>query len=153
DSAATSVSWNREFRHAEPETALAPAWPEELPAPVETASRIAQDGVTEEHEVEPDDELQFEPAGSSSESERPFRAFQDEAPVFAAPGTMEEETIDDEEADTVHYETSSDDSLDEFEEETRAADQPEHLNGDAREAVSEIHMASITESGDASTPE
>ncbi len=61
---------------------------------------------------------------------------------------MEEETIDEEEADTVHYQASSDDGYDEFEEETRAADQPAHLNGDAREAVTEIHMASIAESGE-----
>ena len=43
--------------------------------------------------------------------------------VFAAPGTMEEETIDEEEADTVHYETSSDEGYDEFEEETQARTQ------------------------------
>jgi ribonuclease G len=57
---------------------------------------------------------------------------------------MEEETIDEEEADTIHYQSSSDEGYEEFEEETRAADQ---LNGDAREAVTEIHMASLTESG------
>ncbi len=45
---------------------------------------------------------------------------EDETPVFAAPGTMEEETIDEEEADTVHYESSSDEGYDEFEEETQA---------------------------------
>ncbi len=36
---------------------------------------------------------------------------------------MEEETIDEEEADAVHYEESSDEGYDEFEEETRAAGQ------------------------------
>ena len=66
-----------------------------------------------------------------------------EAPVFAAPGTMEEETIDDEEADTIHYEASSDEGYDEFEEETQAG--PGHLNGDARETVAEIHQASMTD--------
>ena len=35
---------------------------------------------------------------------------------------MEEETIEEEEADTAHYESSSDEGYDEFEEETRAAD-------------------------------
>src|SRR5579871_4616093 len=148
DSAATSISWNREFRRSEPETAVAPAWIAEEHAPVETTPSIGHEDVTEQSEVEQEHEPQFDQALSSSESERLSRAFRDEAPVFAAPGTMEEETIDDEEADTLHYETSSDDSFDEFEEETRAADQPEHLNGDAREAVSEIHMASITESGE-----
>ncbi len=73
---------------------------------------------------------------------------EDPAPVFAAPGTMEEETIDDEEADAVRYESSSDEGYDEFEEETRAAGS-EHINGDAREAVSEIHMTSLTEAGHA----
>ena len=69
--------------------------------------------------------------------------------MFAAPGTMEEETIDEEEADTVRYEESSDEGYDEFEEETRAATSETglQLNGDAREAVSEIHMSSLAESG------
>jgi ribonuclease G len=62
---------------------------------------------------------------------------------------MEEETIEEEEADTIHYEASSDEGDEEFEEETQAAGQPVHLNGDARETVSEIHMASMAESGDA----
>ena len=70
-----------------------------------------------------------------------------ETPVFAAPGTMEEETIDEDEADTVHYEASSDEGYEEFEEETQAG--PGHLNGDAREAVAEIHQASLAESGEA----
>jgi ribonuclease G len=69
------------------------------------------------------------------------------APVFAAPGTMEEETIDEEEADAVHYEASSDEGYDEFEEETQAG--PGHLNGEAREVVAEIHHASLTEAGEA----
>ncbi len=75
-----------------------------------------------------------------------YSSREEQTPVFAAPGTMEEETIDEEEADTIHYESSSDEGYDEFEEETRAADQ---LNGDAREAVTEIHMASLAESGEA----
>ena len=65
---------------------------------------------------------------------------------------MEEETIDEEEADTVHYETSSDEGYDEFEEETQAAGGSAQLNGDAREAVSEIHMASIAASGERIPP-
>ena len=65
------------------------------------------------------------------------------APVFAAPGTLEEETIDEEEADTVRYEESSDEGYDEFEEETRA---PGQL-AEVRETVDEIHMASLAEAG------
>ena len=148
DSAATSMSWNREFRRSEPETAVVSSWTEEEHAPVETTPAIGHEDVTEQSEVEEDHEPQFDQALSSSESDRPSRTFRDETPAFAAPGTMEEETIDDEEADPLHFEASSDDSFDEFEEETRAVDQPEHLNGDAREAVSEIHMASISESGE-----
>ena len=78
----------------------------------------------------------------------PVHSFRDEqTPVFAAPGTMEEETIDEEEAGTIHYEASSDEGYEEFEEETQAG--PGHLNGDARETVAEIHQASLTESGEA----
>ena len=65
------------------------------------------------------------------------------APVFAAPGTLEEETIDEEEADTVRYEESSDEGYDEFEEETRAAGQI----AEVRETVDEIHMSSLAEAG------
>jgi ribonuclease G len=65
---------------------------------------------------------------------------------------MEEETIDEEEADAIRYEASSDEDYDEFEEETHAAGS-EHLNGDAREAVSEIHRSSLAEAGDAQEAE
>jgi len=148
DSAATSMSWNREFQRSEPETAVAPSWTEEEHTPAETAPSIGHEDVTEQSDVEEEHEPHFDQPVLGIDSEPPSRSSRDETPMFAAPGTMEEETIDDEEADTVHFEASSDDSFDEFEEETRAADQPEHLNGDAREAVSEIHMASITESGE-----
>jgi len=151
DSAATSLSWNREFRRPEDESAEAPSWIEESHSPVEAAS-VAQEDANEQDEVEEHDEHLDQPV-LRIDSEPPSRGSRDETPMFAAPGTMEEETIDDEEADTVHYESSSDDSFDEFEEETRAADQPEHLNGDAREAVSEIHMSSIAETGGPAAPE
>jgi ribonuclease G len=82
----------------------------------------------------------------STDSDRPSRSYWKEpTPAFAAPGTIEEETIDDEEAEAVHYGATSDDSYDEFEEETQNAGQPLRLNGDAREAVAEIHMASLVE--------
>jgi len=72
--------------------------------------------------------------------------------LFAAPGTLEEEVIDDEEADTVSYEQSSDEGYDEFEEETRAAGQQGSETGpgefsDVRDTVAEIHMTSLAESG------
>jgi ribonuclease G len=70
-----------------------------------------------------------------------------QSPAFAAPGTMEEETIEEEEADTIHYESSSDEGYEEFEEETQAANGSD-LMGDARDAVSEIHLEAAAESGE-----
>src|SRR5215472_12979591 len=145
DTAATSMSWNREFRRPEEQSAVAPARAEEVNPAVEAAPSTAREDVNEQDEVEEHHEHLDQPV-LRIDSEPPSRTSRDETPIFAAPGTMEEETIDEDEVDTVHYEASSDDSFDEFEEETRAADQREHLNGDAREAVSEIHMASIAES-------
>ncbi len=88
---------------------------------------------------------------SAHHSERPLELHSDQhdeaAPVFAAPGTLEEETIDEEEAGTIHYESSSDEGYEEFEEETQAG--PGQLNSEAREAVSEIHRAALPEGSEA----
>jgi ribonuclease G len=137
DSASTSAKWNQEFRRGEaPEVEESPVpslgWPGESTAAVELEE------VSEE-------ELDDRPVPAAEHSDQRDK----QAPAFAAPGTMEEETIDEEEADAVHYETSSDEGYDEFEEETQAAGQPAHLNGDARESVAEIHMASMTGGGEA----
>jgi ribonuclease G len=131
ESASSSADWNQEFRRPEAASIPALGWPGE--------SRVtAEPEEVSEEEIVPE------------EIDQPIRLSREEqTPVFAAPGTMEEETIDDEEADAVRYEASSDEGYEEFEEETQAAGQPAHLNGDAREAVSEIHMASIAESGEA----
>jgi ribonuclease G len=143
ESAATSANWNREFRRSEELNAPAPAWSSAPAPPVETelVSEEVEEQSTAAQETDhlliPLAEEINPPAHSSRE---------EQTPVFAAPGTMEEETIDEEEADTIHYQSSSDDGYEEFEEETRAADQ---LNGDAREAVTEIHMASLAEAGEA----
>ena len=153
ESAATSVSWNREFRRQEQEQQEEE---EDLPtetllsdshtaAPVEENTLRTEEH--EEHSVHPEtsaNESAFEDAPVEREEQRP---------VFAAPGTMEEETIDEEEADAIHYESSSDEGYDEFEEETHAADAHNHLNGDAREAVAEIHIDSLAESGVVQLPE
>ncbi|HLZ41108.1 MAG TPA: Rne/Rng family ribonuclease [Candidatus Sulfotelmatobacter sp.] len=148
--ASTSTGWNREFRRTEETAASAPAWAAEASVtPIhETATEEIEE--IEEDEVEEQQEEDHEPqARITSEpqhSDQPREAYrQDQSPVFAEPGTMEEETIDEEEADTIHYQSSSDDGYEEFEEETRAANDPGHLNGDAREAVSEIHRASMGE--------
>src|SRR5258708_22140799 len=71
---------------------------------------------------------------------------------------MEEETIEEEEADTVRYEESSDEGYGEFEEETRAAGEQSSGSGqgefsDVRETVAEIHMTSLTDAGVAPSAE
>ncbi len=136
DSASVSADWNQEFRRPEAASIPVLGWPGESRVTVEQ----------EEVRQEENDRV-----GAVSESiDQPTRSPREEpTPVFAAPGTLEEETIEEEEADAVHYEASSDEGYEEFEEETHAAGQPAHLNGDAREAVSEIHRASIAESGEA----
>ena len=148
ESASTTTDWNREFRRPETNDVPSLGWPGEgIVAIEDEAERESMDEfprgssqgssqvVEEEHEG-------HAPAASAE----PAHSHHDEpTPVFAAPGTMEEETIDEEEADAVHYETSSDEGYDEFEEETQAG--PGHLNGDARDTVAEIHHASLTESG------
>src|SRR6202035_1794881 len=100
----------------------------------EAAQTIAAQ-TTEEEFVEQEDEMV---AASVREPE---------APVFATPGTLEEETIDEEEADAVRYEESSDEGYEEFEEETRAAGQI----AEVRATVDEIHRASLADAGVAPT--
>ena len=144
ESAAISTSWNREFRQngheEEDDTPAMPAWAAVTHSPGETEEITEEIQTQEVHETS--DRLLTE----SEHHEAPAQSYREEqTPVFAAPGTIEEETIDEEEADTLEYESSSDEGYEEFEEETRAANQPEHLNGDAREAVTEIHMAAAGE--------
>jgi ribonuclease G len=136
ESASTSANWNREFRHVEDVTSPTAAWPD-IPAP------------EQERLVEPNSTVEDQATPASAHSDEPVHTYQEEpSPEFAAPGTMEEETIEDEEAETVHYEASSADDYDEFEEETQAAD-PGQLNGTAREAVAEIHMTEMADSPEA----
>src|ERR1022692_3751370 len=130
----TSVDWNREFHRRDSANA----------GVSDVSGEAAQ--TTEEEFVEDDDEMVAVP----EQSDRPLPTIREpETPVFAAPGTLEEETIDEEEADTVRYEESSDEGYDEFEEETRAAGQI----AEVRETVDEIHMASLAEAGVAPTAE
>jgi Rne/Rng family ribonuclease len=163
ESASTTTDWNRQFRRPEPTPEAIPeisdvpslGWPGEGIVAIEeeaqresmrefprgssnASSEVTEEEVEEEHDS---------PATDSGQSHSHHAA-----PVFAAPGTMEEETIDEEEAGTPHYESSSDEGYEEFEEETQAGPghlNGEHLNGDARETVAEIHHASLTESGEA----
>jgi Rne/Rng family ribonuclease len=111
---------------------------------------VAEQGEITEEEIQREDDHKEPDNRGADQIDHPARLSREEqTPVFAAPGTMEEETIDEEEADTTHYEAASDEGYEEFEEETHAAGQPAQLNGDAREVVSEIHRASIAESGEA----
>jgi ribonuclease G len=137
ESASTTTEWNQEFRRPEESSLPSLGWPGEATAVVD---EVREDEVEEEVS----EEVEEKSAMVEEHHEEPA-AREERTPVFAAPGTMEEETIEEDEADTVHYESHSDEGYDEFEEETQAAH--DHLNGDARDAVSEIHLASIAESG------
>jgi Rne/Rng family ribonuclease len=158
ESASTTTDWNPPFRRPEPtpdpipEVSDVPSlgWPGEgIVAIEEEAQRESMEEFPRgssnasseviEEEVEGEHDSRTADSGQSPHSHH-------DAPVFAAPGTMEEETIDEEEAGTPHYESSSDEGYEEFEEETQAG--PGHLNGDARETVAEIHHASLTDSGE-----
>ena len=127
ESASTSTSWNQQFRNEE--EASSSDWTAEAPP--------ASD---DQHETET---AQVDELSVSV----PEHLNDEQTPAFAAPGTMEEETIEDEEADTLHYESSSDEGYEEFEEETQAANGSD-LMGDARDAVSEIHLEAAAESGE-----
>jgi len=131
ESAATSVDWNREFHRRDSASAAAAA-----PGRTEAVEEV----------VEEDDEMVAVP--SAERAEAPAA---EPVAAFAAPGTLVEETIEEEEADTVRYEQASDEGYDEFEEETRAAGpqgaEAQRVFSDVRETVDEIHMTSLAESG------
>jgi Rne/Rng family ribonuclease len=148
---------NPEINNTQSEASVLTDWRQELRAPaaeVAIEQEHAAGGVwaaesdgaapsQEESETETEEIVESQ---SSAEETSSSEAREDQAPAFASPGTMEEETIEDEEVDTIHYESSSDEGYDEFEEETQAAGS-EHINGEAREFVSEIHASSLAEGG------
>ncbi|MFZ0732630.1 MAG: Rne/Rng family ribonuclease, partial [Candidatus Sulfotelmatobacter sp.] len=138
ESASTTTSWGQEFVRPEETIVPAPAWSEPPAAARDEEIQQQSDAVESQGS-----------AVEHAEESHTWHRHEEDSPAFAAPGTVEEETIDDDEADTVHYQASSEEGDDEFEEETQAAGQPDHLNGTAREAVSEIHMAAVVESGEA----
>jgi ribonuclease G len=149
--ASTSVDWNREFRREHPAGEGLSAEAHERIAPVE---EFVEEEEEEELVASAGTSDQPEPAvrePASPIAEAPVQGFAQPvhgAPVFAMPGTMEEETIDEDEADAVHYEQLSDEGYDEFEEETRAAGQGGgQVLSEVRETVEEIHMTSLAEAG------
>jgi Rne/Rng family ribonuclease len=159
EAASTSVDWNREFRRQDLMNA-SPLARDAAAAIHETQDEVVQEGNRITAAPEPFERRSehFSQRSSEPSSEHPFDhreplTHQQQAPAFAAPGTIEEETIDEEEADTIRYQESSDDGYEEFEEETRAADQGSSMSqtsgqeiAEVREAVAEIHRASLIES-------
>jgi ribonuclease G len=145
EAASTSVDWNHEFRR--PDVSRVGGGPEANSA---TNTETAATGRHFVEEIEQKNTLN----SPAEDSDRAMPSSHEaQAPVFAAPGTLEEETIDEEEADTIRYQESSDDGYEEFEEETRAAGQPSSEISEVRETVSEIHMSSLAESGQLASPE
>ncbi len=139
EAAETSVDWNREFHRRDLGIAASAALADEA---VEEVPRKKEEGfnLSEKRAVE-----------VSDVSDEAVAAATAQVVAFASQGTLEEETIDEEEADTVRYEQTSDEGYDEFEEETRAAGQgAESVSqefSEVRETVDEIHMTSMAESG------
>ena len=157
EAASTSVDWNREFRRSEIQvveiSAAAGSAPETERAETAAQEAVGQaDGFADggDHAGEHGEE---HGAHHGDEHSAATPAPESPTPIFAAPGTMEEETIEEEEeADTIRYQESSDDGYEEFEEETRAAgessfDAANTAISAARETVSEIHRTSLTEAG------
>jgi Rne/Rng family ribonuclease len=136
--ASATVDWNREFHRQDTSSVGSPEAVAEAVQRNETQGNTEH--ISEAEFVEEDDEMvaTLEPAQQSATPSR-----ESQVPAFAAPGTLEEETIDEEEAGTAHYEESSDEGYDEFEEETQAAGQI----AEVRAAVEEIHRASLAEAG------
>jgi ribonuclease G len=139
ESAATTVDWNREFHRRDAESAGAAS----ASVPVQSTQMVEE--VVEEEGANEREETAAIPQYSAPGN-------QEQAAAFAAPGTLEEEVIDEEEADTVRFEQSSDEGYEEFEEETRAAGQsgadarPREF-AEVRDTVDEIHMNSLAEAG------
>jgi ribonuclease G len=153
EAASTSVDWNREFRRQDLMSASPLA--RDAAATHETEDEVVQEGnrITEAPQPSrlPSEHFSERSSEPSLGQAEPLTR-QQQAPAFAAPGTIEEETIDEEEADAIRYQESSDDGYEEFEEETRAADPASSKSqsqtsgqeiAEVREAVTEIHRSSL----------
>jgi Rne/Rng family ribonuclease len=154
EAASTAVDWNREFRRSEvPVIEISAA---AITAPeTERAETAAQEALGQADGFADGDHVgahTSEHTAHHIDEHSPAPARESPVPIFAAPGTMEEETIEEEEADTIRYQESSDDGYEEFEEETRAAGESSFEAANpavsaARETVSEIHRTSLSEAG------
>jgi ribonuclease G len=136
ESASTSVDWNREFHRRDASAAASAILPEEATSD----SGMQSEELNEEEEAEESQDLGRAMLAVADDSAPVSR---ETALAFASPGTLEEETIDDDEAEAVRYEQSSDEGYDEFEEETQAAG----AFSDVRATVEEIHMSSLADAG------
>jgi ribonuclease G len=137
--ASTTVDWNREFHRQDVQHRQGTQHEEASHAAPQAAQPI-EPQTPEEEFVEEVDEMVVD---SEPANRMKVQDSEPETAVFAAPGTLEEETIDEDEADSVRYEESSDEGYDEFEEETRAASQI----AEVRQTVDEIHMSSLADAG------
>ncbi len=151
EAVSTSIDWNREFRRAEVPVVEISASASSAPE-TERAETAAQEALGQADGFADAGDHVADHAGEHAVEHAAAGAHESSTPIFAAPGTMEEETIEEEEADTVRYQESSDDGYEEFEEETRAAgessfDTVNPAVSAARETVSEIHRTSLTEAG------
>src|SRR5579863_3211083 len=132
EAASTSVDWNREFRRAELPAAEMPAADHSAPETVRSEAAAQEalgqaDGFADVGDLvadHPAEHVAGHATEHSAATSAAISAHESHAPVFAAPGTMEEETIEEEEAEAARYQESSDEGYEEFEEETRAAGQP-----------------------------
>ncbi len=155
--ASTSVDWSREFRREHPAgRGLSEA--QETARPVEEFVEEEEEFASFRTSDQPEPAVREQAAPIAEAPTPAFAPSSPTSPVFATPGTMEEETIDEDEADAVPYEQSSDEGYEEFEEETRAAGHGGQVLPEVRETVEEIHMTSLAEAGvppaaNGSTPE
>jgi Rne/Rng family ribonuclease len=141
-SASTSVDWNREFHRRDAYVTGASAAP--------AAARANEEEAVDQVEVEEVEEDRMVSIPENSDLAPAAAPTMEAQPAFAPAGTLEEETIDEEEADTIRYEQASDEGYDDFEEETRAAGQPgvgQSELAEMRATVDEIHMSSLADSG------
>jgi hypothetical protein len=84
-SAEASIDWNREFRRRDSATAAA-------------AAVARHEAVQEEHEIVQEEEDEPESESASAISDEEITVATEQVVAFASPGTLEEETIDEEEA-------------------------------------------------------
>jgi Rne/Rng family ribonuclease len=140
EAASTSVDWNREFRRPEP-----------AGQSVSTASAAAPARSDVKSQAHKEEKVAHEPSPMDEAVERRARVVEADTPAFArSTGTVEEETIDEEEAEAIHYgeESGDDGTFDEFEEETRAA--AEQVSGPGQEMSATVEsVAEIQESASA----